>query len=176
MSNAADAELMLAMSRQYGSLPLMGCWPQLNSSSGSGFGFGSVPGVTDPAIAMESQIKMLELAQHSSSADQVPPPPPAHSGSGGAAGFFTRQPSVPIAGGHLNDPYLHAAMLVRLARHSCALVGFVLWSKTVFHVANGYLSVYLCVSGGRMVAGGVSDELPQVKICFQLMLTLFLDN
>ena len=89
--SSADAELMLAMSRQYGSLPLMGCWPPLSSSSG----------VIDSSNAVEAQMKVLELAQH---CDQ---PPPAHSSS------FNRPLGINSAGHHLPDAYVQAAMLAR---------------------------------------------------------------
>jgi hypothetical protein len=81
---------MLAMSRQYGSLPLMGCWPPLSSSGAD-------------SASVEAQMKVLELAHH---------------GSGPSASMNTGFNSLACHAGasnasHLSDPYVQALMMAR---------------------------------------------------------------
>jgi len=49
--SSSDAEFMLAMSRTYGSLPLMGCWP-----------------TQPPTASTETPLKMLETSQQTGAA------------------------------------------------------------------------------------------------------------
>ena len=81
---------MLAMSRQYGSLPLMGCWPTFSSSA-------------NDSSSVEAQMKVLELA-HSGGGQ----PAPANAGFNS----LSCHPSV-SSGSHLSDPYVQALMMAR---------------------------------------------------------------
>lgn len=99
------------MSRLYGSLPLMGRWPQLSSSTG---------GIIDPAL-IEAQMKALEFVQvpggPTSAENQM-----AMAAAAAAAvattshpmfGVLSGQPAVNSAS-HLTDPNFQASMMARL--------------------------------------------------------------
>lgn len=81
---------MLAMSRQYGSLPLMGCWPQFSSSGAD-------------STSVEAQMKVLELAHHGSG--------PSASGNAGFSPLACHTGASNAS--HLSDPYVQALMMAR---------------------------------------------------------------